>query len=102
WHRATAEEAGACYVRDPLDRSWRRAMRTRLFLTAGLAVLLLTATAPALEPPSFSNEVVRILQARCQTCHRPGEHAPFPLLAYRDAYDKKDDIRDALKGGGRA
>ena len=45
--------------------------------------------APALEPPSFSNEVVRILQARCQTCHRPGEHAPFPLLTYRDAFDKK-------------
>ena len=47
-------------------------MRIRLLLTAGLAVLLLTATAPALEPPTFSNEVVRILQARCQTCHRPG------------------------------
>src|SRR5262245_60310237 len=73
-------------------------MRTPLFLTAVLAVLLLTATAPALEPPTFSNEVVRILQARCQTCHRPGEHAPFPLLTYRDAVDKKDDIRDALNG----
>jgi hypothetical protein len=73
-------------------------MRTRLFLTAALAILLLTATAPALEQPTFSNEVVRILQARCQTCHRPGEHAPFPLLTYRDAFDKKDDIRDALNG----
>ena len=73
-------------------------MRTRLFLTAALAILLLTATAPALEQPSFSNEVVRILQARCQACHRPGEHAPFPLLTYRDAFDKKDDIRDALNG----
>jgi len=73
-------------------------MRTRLFFSAALAVLLLTATALALEPPTFSNEVVRILQTRCQTCHRPGEHAPFPLLTYRDAFDKKDDIRDALKG----
>ena len=73
-------------------------MRTRFLLTAALAILLLTATAPALEQPTFSNEVVRILQARCQTCHRPGEHAPFPLLTYRDAFDKKDDIRDALNG----
>src|SRR5262245_12118237 len=73
-----------------------RAMRTRLLLAAALAVLPLTA--PALEPPTFSDEVVRILQARCQTCHRPGEHAPFSLLTYRDAFDKKDDIRDALKG----
>ncbi len=67
-------------------------MTPRLLLSA---VLLLTETAPALEPPTFSNEIVRILQARCQTCHRPGEHAPFPLLTYRDAFDKKDDIRDA-------
>ena len=73
-------------------------MRARLLLAAALAVLPLTATAPALEPPTFSDEVVRILQARCQTCHRPGEHAPFSLLTYRDALDKKDDIRDAVKG----
>jgi hypothetical protein len=73
-------------------------MRDRLVLSGVLSVLLLAATAPALEPPTFSDEVVRILQARCQTCHRPGEHAPFSLLTYRDAYDKKDDIRDALKG----
>src|SRR5499426_2333428 len=75
-----------------------RAMRTRLLLAAALAVLPLTATAPAVEPPTFSDDVVRILQARCQTCHRPGEHAPFSLLTYRDAVDKKDDIRDAVKG----
>ena len=71
-------------------------MWTRLLLTPALAVLLLSATAPALEPPTFSDEVVRILQNRCQTCHRPGEHAPFSLLTYRDAYDKKDDLRDAV------
>ena len=73
-------------------------MRNRLLLTAALSFLLFSATAPALEPPTFSDDVVRILQARCQTCHRPGEHAPFTLLTYRDAYEKKDDIRDAVKG----
>ena len=71
-------------------------MWSRLLLTPALAVLLLSATAPALETPTFNDEVVRILQNRCQTCHRPGEHAPFPLLTYRDALDKKDDIRDAI------
>ena len=60
------------------------------------AVFLLSASARALEPPTFSGEVVRVLQARCQTCHRPGEHAPFPLLTYRDAYERRDDIRDAV------
>jgi hypothetical protein len=58
--------------------------------------LLLSATAPALEPPTFSDDVVRIFQARCQACHRPGEHAPFSLLTYRDAYARRDDIRGAV------
>jgi hypothetical protein len=73
-------------------------MCRRLVLMAAAVVLLLSGTAPALESPTFSDEVVRILQARCQTCHRPGEHAPFPLLTYRDAHDRKDDIRDAVTG----
>ena len=61
-------------------------MWRRLLWMASPVVFLFCATAPALEAPTFNNEVVRILQARCQTCHRPGEHAPFPLLTYRDAY----------------
>ena len=35
--------------------------------------------------PTFDREVVRILQENCQTCHRPGDIAPFPLLTYEDA-----------------
>jgi len=73
-------------------------MCRHLLLAAIPVVFLLSATARALEPPTFSDEVVRILQARCQTCHRPGEHAPFPLLTYRDAYERRDDIRDAVSG----
>src|SRR5713226_215907 len=73
-------------------------MWRRLPLTLALAVVLLSTSAPALEPPTFSAEVARILQQRCQTCHRPGEHAPFSLLTYRDAYERRDDIRDAVQG----
>ena len=73
-------------------------MWIQLLLMAALPVLLLFATASALEPPTFSNEVVRILQTRCQTCHRPEEHAPFSLLTCRDAYEKRGDMRDAVKG----
>jgi hypothetical protein len=62
------------------------------------ALLLVSASAPALEGPTFNDEVVRILQMRCQTCHRPGEHAPFALLTYRDVYSRRDDIRDAVRG----
>jgi hypothetical protein len=73
-------------------------MCRHLLLAAIPVVFLLSATARALEPPTFSDEVVRILQARCQACHRPGEHAPFPLLTYTDAYERRDDIRDAVGG----
>jgi hypothetical protein len=73
-------------------------MTKRTVLLAVGALLLLSATAPALEPPTFSDEVVRIMQARCQTCHRPGEHAPFSLLTYRDAYERRDDVRDVITG----
>ena len=32
-------------------------------------------------PPTFSNEVVRIFQRSCQSCHHDGDIAPFPLVA---------------------
>jgi hypothetical protein len=73
-------------------RMWRR------LLLAAAALCLASATAPAVEPPTFSGEVVRIFQERCQTCHRPGEHAPFSLLTHADAVARKDDIRDAVTG----
>ena len=34
---------------------------------------------------TFSNQVVRVFQGRCQTCHRPGEVAPFSLFDYESA-----------------
>ena len=34
---------------------------------------------------TFSKDVAPILQKHCQTCHRPGEAAPFRLLTYEQA-----------------
>ncbi len=33
-------------------------------------------------PPTFTKDVAAILQKNCQTCHRPGEGGPFPLITY--------------------
>jgi hypothetical protein len=43
--------------------------------------------APPPEPggPTFSNEVVRIFQQNCQSCHHEGDIAPFSLVTYADA-----------------
>ena len=34
---------------------------------------------------AYSKEVSRILQQRCQSCHRPDQAAPFSLLSFDDA-----------------
>lgn len=57
---------------------------------AGFLLLSLTAAAQVRVAPirsrspapqvTFNNHIVRILQQNCQTCHRPGSIAPFPLL----------------------
>jgi len=44
--------------------------------TAGSAVAL------AAEAPTFSKDVLPILQANCQSCHRPGEIGPMPLQTF--------------------
>jgi hypothetical protein len=41
---------------------------------------------------TFSKEIVRILQANCQKCHREGGIGPFPLITYADAYSHRADI----------
>src|SRR5580693_3587497 len=39
-----------------------------------------TANSP---PPTFYRDVLPILQDHCQSCHRPGEVAPMPLVTYQ-------------------
>lgn len=33
---------------------------------------------------TFSNQIVRLLQQHCQTCHRQDGHGPFPLTTYAE------------------
>jgi peroxiredoxin len=43
---------------------------------------------------TYSKEVSRILQSRCQNCHRPGQSAPFALMNYDDAAKHGRMIRE--------
>ena len=36
--------------------------------------------------PTFYRNVLPILQQRCQSCHRPGEIGPMPLMSYDQAH----------------
>src|SRR5688500_2514755 len=57
----------------------------RLLSTALVAVLLSAGQAAAADAPTFYKDVLPILQANCQTCHRPGEVAPMSLLTYEES-----------------
>src|SRR5438445_3795435 len=69
------------------EMSMKGTTKARLFLvlSAGLIVLVTTATAWAQEDVTFSKDVAPILQRSCQECHRPNAIAPMSLLTYREA-----------------
>jgi hypothetical protein len=61
---------------------------TRFGILLGVAIGLAAGARgqePGNPPPTFTKDVAPILQKHCQTCHRPGEAAPFSLLTYEDA-----------------
>jgi len=58
-----------------------------------LPCLSLCYSGPA---PSFSRDVLPILQTHCQPCHRLGEVAPMPFLTYRQTRPWAKAIREAV------
>ena len=52
-------------------------------LAAGLlmGVAAMAADTPT-NPVTFNKDILPILQKNCQTCHRPGQIAPFSMLTY--------------------
>jgi mono/diheme cytochrome c family protein len=65
------------------------------------ALLLVPASArqpqTAEAPPTFYRDVLPILQQHCQSCHRPGEVAPFSLVTYEQARAKAPKIADVTR-----
>jgi len=53
----------------------------------------------AAEPVTYHKHVSRIVQEKCQDCHRPGEAAPFALLTYKQARGWADMIREVVEAG---
>jgi hypothetical protein len=46
------------------------------------------ANSPPGSVPTFYRDVLPILEQHCQSCHRAGEIAPFPLMTYDEARSK--------------
>ena len=54
-----------------------------MFALIAVALVLAQASSQNFSgPPTFYKNVLPILQDHCQSCHRPGEIAPMPFLAY--------------------
>ena len=43
---------------------------------------------------TFYRDVLPVLQTNCQSCHRPGEIGPFPLMTYKQAVTWADDVKE--------
>jgi len=70
-------------------------MRFKAFATA-IILFILGRPVHAEPPVTLNKQVVRIFQQHCQTCHRPGNIAPFSLLTYADTRPWARAIRDAV------
>jgi cytochrome c-type biogenesis protein CcmH/NrfG len=57
--------------------------------------LVLASSAHAAPPVTFNKDIAPILWARCATCHRPGEMAPFSLVEYSDVVPRARQIATA-------
>ncbi|HEY2837940.1 MAG TPA: redoxin domain-containing protein [Pirellulales bacterium] len=48
---------------------------------------------------TYSNQIARIVNARCVECHRTGELAPFPLTTYDEVIGWADTMREVIDQG---
>jgi hypothetical protein len=68
----------------------------RLFFTV-LAAAFFARTLSA--QVTYSREVSRVIQEKCQSCHREGDIAPFPLATFEDAKTWAADIKRVVEEG---
>ncbi len=50
-------------------------------------------------PVTWSKDIALIFQERCQSCHRPGQIAPFSLLTYEEVHGWEPMIKETLDEG---
>ena len=48
---------------------------------------------------TYTRDIAPLLRRHCQTCHRPGDIAPFSLTTYKDAVGWADTIREVVSEG---
>ena len=56
----------------------------KIFWAAGFIFAVVSLGADSPSPVTFNKDVLPILEKNCQSCHRPGQIAPLPLLTYEN------------------
>src|SRR3954467_1164236 len=69
----------------PGGSSMHRLVPAAAALVTGVLLASSAGTHAAAATTTFTKDVAPILNAKCVTCHRPGEVAPMALLTYQDA-----------------
>ena len=76
-----------------------------LIAVSAVGILTILALIPSMEATAqessaptvtFNKDVLPILQAECQACHRPGEIAPMSFLTYEDVRPWARSIKEAV------
>ncbi len=70
-----------------------------LLAILSLGPVALTAAGPSSAGVTFNKDVLPILQSHCQSCHRPGEIGPMPLLDYASSRPWAKAIKLAVVTG---
>ena len=67
----------------------------RLF-PLSLSCVAMAAAATSSDKATFNKDVLPVLQAHCQTCHRPGEVAPMSFLTYAETRPWAKAMKEAV------
>ena len=89
---------GEVSLKKTLDSSWRESpryplreseMKARTWLCSSVLIAVLMTAGAGSDvfgaDVTFNKDVMPILQANCQECHRPGEAVPMSLMSYESA-----------------
>ncbi|MGH9505019.1 MAG: thiol-disulfide isomerase [Terriglobales bacterium] len=69
------------------------------FVAAKILVAGAAASSPDKPAPTFYKDILPLLQDHCQSCHRPGEVAPMPLVTYEQTHPWAPAIAKAVGSG---
>jgi peroxiredoxin len=81
------------YLRDALSQLLA-GQEVKTKSTKALGCHILRDEKKATAEVTYYKDVLPILQERCQSCHRPGEVAPFSLMTYKQAVKWAGDIKE--------